>query len=162
MAWLEQCRIVFRANATHHIVDGLGVRATLRELSRESGIPFSTLNKWYYNVGNKNSKLGGSENGPMLENPTPLTESQEASSKGEPTIHKTHINAQKRKTGRPGGLKTPSLRHQASVSVEETKFMEAYAALLEIIESAKMSEWKTISKTVILKHLEVLNITTAT
>ena len=50
MAWTDQCRIAFKTNAEGilHKRGGNGVRETLRELSKDSGIPSGTLRRWYY------------------------------------------------------------------------------------------------------------------
>ena len=50
MAWKEQCKIAFKANANAilHKRGGKGVVKVLRQLSRESGIPYGTLRRWYY------------------------------------------------------------------------------------------------------------------
>ncbi|MCP4262773.1 MAG: hypothetical protein GY774_35490 [Planctomycetes bacterium] len=52
MAWTEQCKIAFHANA-----EGLlgkqkrpNVRGVIRELSKDSGVPQATLLRWYYSV----------------------------------------------------------------------------------------------------------------
>ena len=52
MAWTEQCKIAFRSNALGKLAKyknkNRKVNGVLRELSKESGIPFNTLNRWYY------------------------------------------------------------------------------------------------------------------
>ena len=52
MAWTEQCKYAFRANATGKLSQyknkSRKVTGVLRDLSRESGIPFKTLKRWYY------------------------------------------------------------------------------------------------------------------
>ena len=53
MAWTEQCQIAFRASAQQFIAHGDGVRGTLKKLSKESGIPYKTLERWYYAKGEK-------------------------------------------------------------------------------------------------------------
>jgi hypothetical protein len=52
MAWTEQCKIAFRMNALGKLAKyknkSRKVNGVLRELSRESDIPFNTLKRWYY------------------------------------------------------------------------------------------------------------------
>jgi hypothetical protein len=48
MAWTDQCQLAFKASAERFIAHGEGVRATLRKLAMESGIPYKTLERWYY------------------------------------------------------------------------------------------------------------------
>ena len=52
MAWTEQCKVAFRVNALGKLVKyknkNRKVRGVLKELSKESGIPFNTLDRWYY------------------------------------------------------------------------------------------------------------------
>lgn len=48
MAWTEQCKIAFRTNAEGLIHNGKGVRESLREMSKDSGVPYGTLRDWYY------------------------------------------------------------------------------------------------------------------
>jgi len=65
MAWTEQCKIAFRTNAEGliHKNGGKGIVKVLKELSRQSDIPFETLKKWYYPkkkiVKNDNGTLTG-------------------------------------------------------------------------------------------------------
>lgn len=51
MAWTEQCKVVFRVSADSLLSRQKGrrnVTAILKKLSKESGIPFNTLKRWYY------------------------------------------------------------------------------------------------------------------
>ena len=52
MAWTEQCKVAFRMNALGKLSKyknkNRKVRGVLKELSKESGIPFNTLDRWYY------------------------------------------------------------------------------------------------------------------
>ena len=52
MAWTEQCRIAFKANADAILwrlpEKERNVKKTIAQISEESGIPVSTLEKWYY------------------------------------------------------------------------------------------------------------------
>ena len=50
MAWTEQCKIAFRANASAKIGQQKkkNISGVLKILSEESGIPFNTLRTWYY------------------------------------------------------------------------------------------------------------------
>jgi len=52
MAWTEQCKFAFRTSATAKLGrfknKNRKVNGVLRELSRESDIPFNTLKRWYY------------------------------------------------------------------------------------------------------------------
>lgn len=52
MAWTEQCKVAFQTNANAKLLKyknrSRKVSAVLRELSDESGIPFKTLKRWYY------------------------------------------------------------------------------------------------------------------
>jgi hypothetical protein len=48
MAWTEQCRVAFKANADVRVCRGESVSAVLKALSEESEIPLGTLNRWYY------------------------------------------------------------------------------------------------------------------
>ncbi|NQT55744.1 MAG: hypothetical protein HQ551_05915 [Desulfobacteraceae bacterium] len=48
MAWTDQCKIAFKTNAEGLIHNGKGVRETLRELAKDSGIPYGTVRDWYY------------------------------------------------------------------------------------------------------------------
>jgi len=54
MAWKEQCEIQFRASAEALIAKkGITVREVLRQQSQESGIPYGTLQRWYYRERNE-------------------------------------------------------------------------------------------------------------
>jgi hypothetical protein len=50
MAWTEQCKIAFRTNATAKIGQQKhqNITKVLKELSKESSIPYETLRRWYY------------------------------------------------------------------------------------------------------------------
>ena len=50
MAWTDQCKIAFKTNAEGliHKRGGKGVVKVLRQISKESGIPYGTLRRWYY------------------------------------------------------------------------------------------------------------------
>ena len=50
MAWKEQCQIAFKANANAllHKRGGKGIVKVMKQLSKESGIPYETLKWWYY------------------------------------------------------------------------------------------------------------------
>lgn len=52
MAWTEQCKVAFKMNAfgklSKYKNKNRKVNGVLRELSRESDIPFNTLKRWYY------------------------------------------------------------------------------------------------------------------
>jgi len=48
MAWTDQCKIAFMTNAEGLIHNGKGVREALREMSKDSGVPYGTLRRWYY------------------------------------------------------------------------------------------------------------------
>jgi len=55
MAWTEQCKVAFRANAQTKLLkekptrDGRRpVTKVLKSLSKECDIPFKTLERWYY------------------------------------------------------------------------------------------------------------------
>lgn len=50
MAWTDQCKIAFLTTAGA-IVDkngGRGVVKILKQISKESGVPYGTLRRWYY------------------------------------------------------------------------------------------------------------------
>jgi DNA-directed RNA polymerase subunit M/transcription elongation factor TFIIS len=50
MAWTEQCKIHFKtiADAKYFKNGSKGIVRILRALSKESGIPYETLKRWYY------------------------------------------------------------------------------------------------------------------
>ena len=52
MAWTEQCKVAFKMNAfgklSKYKNKSRKVRGVLKELSKESDIPFRTLENWYY------------------------------------------------------------------------------------------------------------------
>ena len=50
MAWTEQCKIAFKvsADAKYWKAGNKGIIKILKELSKESDIPFNTLRNWYY------------------------------------------------------------------------------------------------------------------
>ena len=51
MAWTDQCKIAFKSNADHQIWTQKGKKnltAILKKLTEESGIPYNTLKRWYY------------------------------------------------------------------------------------------------------------------
>jgi len=51
MAWTEECKIAFKNNADHQIWTQPGrknITGVLKKLSKESGIPYNTLRRWYY------------------------------------------------------------------------------------------------------------------
>lgn len=58
MAWTDQCKIAFKTNADAKLWKQKGRKnktKVLKELSKESGIPFNTLKYWYYNEDEKSS-----------------------------------------------------------------------------------------------------------
>lgn len=50
MAWTDQCRIAFNTTAEGlvHKNGGKGVVKILKQISKESDIPYGTLRRWYY------------------------------------------------------------------------------------------------------------------
>ena len=51
MAWTEQCRVAFKTNADALLYQQEGKRnlhKVLRELSKDSDVPFATLKRWWY------------------------------------------------------------------------------------------------------------------
>ena len=51
MAWTDQCRIAFQVNAKGLYLTQKGrknLTKVLKNLSRESGIPYKTLERWWY------------------------------------------------------------------------------------------------------------------
>ena len=52
MAWTDQCKIAFKVTALGKLAGyknkGRKVTGVLKEISRESDIPFNTLKQWYY------------------------------------------------------------------------------------------------------------------
>ena len=86
MAWTDQCKIAFMANAEHQVFTQKGrknITKVLKKLSQESGIPFKTLERWYYEKEKSKEKLLSSlknegiteqtENKEDNENSTPCT-----------------------------------------------------------------------------------------
>ena len=59
MAWTDQCRYSARQTIDKTIADsGLSAKKAIREVSKESGIPASTLDRWYW-PGDKTSTKNG-------------------------------------------------------------------------------------------------------
>ena len=61
MAWTEQCKIAFKSNAQALIwkqkrKTKKNISSILRKLSKESGIPFKTLERWYYEKNSLNNE----------------------------------------------------------------------------------------------------------
>ena len=50
MAWTEQCKVAFCTTAENliHRNGGKGVVNILKQISKESDIPYGTLRRWYY------------------------------------------------------------------------------------------------------------------
>lgn len=48
MAWTDACKIEACAQIDKKKETGIGVREALRLLAKESGIPYDTLDRWYY------------------------------------------------------------------------------------------------------------------
>jgi len=69
MAWTEQCKYAFKVGAESllHKRGGKGIVKVLRQLSRESEIPLSTLKKWYWP-----NKQNESKNGPDQSQEIPI------------------------------------------------------------------------------------------
>ena len=68
MAWTDQCKIAFKATADHQIFQQKGkknITKVLRKISKESGIPFNTLKRWYYDK--EEDKLNRIRNGTVPE-----------------------------------------------------------------------------------------------
>jgi len=63
--WEDQCRAEFLFAADHfiHKNKGHGVAETLRQLSKDSGIPYGTLRRWFYARENSFPKDGKTEVG---------------------------------------------------------------------------------------------------
>ena len=65
MAWTEQCKIAFRANAVGKLSKyknkSRKVTGVLKALSQESHIPFQTLKNWYYDGQNAISTENGTD-----------------------------------------------------------------------------------------------------
>jgi len=87
MAWTEQCKIAFKMNAEHQVFTQKGrknITRVLKKLSKESGIPYETLKRWYYEKEeDKKTRLNSvkndtvsepAENSEKNENPTDITD----------------------------------------------------------------------------------------
>jgi len=49
MTWTDSCKFEACKQIDHRIDECGGVRPAIKKLSKESGIPQGTLNRWYYN-----------------------------------------------------------------------------------------------------------------
>ena len=64
MAWTEQCKLAFCNTAENlYIKNGnKGIVKIIKQISRESDVPFETLKRWYYQekkiVKNDNAAIG--------------------------------------------------------------------------------------------------------
>jgi hypothetical protein len=67
MAWTDQCKIEFRTTAGSMIDKGKGVRETLRDISKDSGVPYNTLRRWYYPKEESVTKTGNTKRKPSQE-----------------------------------------------------------------------------------------------
>lgn len=96
MAWTEQCKIAFRTNASARIAMEKKRRGAitkiLKKLSKESDIPFKTLNRWYY----EKYDISETDNATEANDPCPKNEVIEDYSKiictecGEKPIYLNH------------------------------------------------------------------------
>jgi hypothetical protein len=66
MAWTEQCKIAFHANAVGKLAKyknkNRKVKPVLKELSKDSGIPLTTLKRWFYELENSIRTNNGPDN----------------------------------------------------------------------------------------------------
>lgn len=80
MAWTEQCKIVFKQHADHFYFSQTGRKSltkVFKRLSQESGVPFKTLKRWYYDK----EKEGDEKLNSLKNEPTPeLTENKDNTS----------------------------------------------------------------------------------
>lgn len=56
MAWTEQCKMVFQRTAKAYIDQGDNITRTLQKIAKESGIPYKTLNRWWYEKYDKDNR----------------------------------------------------------------------------------------------------------
>ena len=68
MAWTDQCKMEFRTTAEDMTHKGEGVRETLRDISKDSAIPYNTLRRWFYDrKGESVTKTGNAKRKPSQE-----------------------------------------------------------------------------------------------
>lgn len=65
MAWTDQCKMAFKTTVGARTGER-GILKTIRQISRESGIPYSTLKKWYYGKDEEIQDARRSKSGPFL------------------------------------------------------------------------------------------------
>lgn len=66
MAWVGQCRIAFKVDVDGVIARQQGRKSiikALKQFARESGVPFPTLQKWYYQRTESKAKNGLTQQG---------------------------------------------------------------------------------------------------
>ena len=76
MAWTEQCKVAMQTNANAKLLKyknrNRKVNIVLRELSKESDIPFATLKNWYYEKENSiSSEISTDSAGEISTEPEP-------------------------------------------------------------------------------------------
>ena len=79
MAWKEQCKVAFKTTVRARSGPKGGVVKTMRQLSKESGIPYNTLRNWYYKKDKGNQVDRVTENGNKAGRPTKLQKKREIS-----------------------------------------------------------------------------------
>lgn len=128
MAWTEQCKIVFKQQADYFYFSQKGrknLSKVLKKLSKESGVPYETLKRWYYEKEEeKEEKLNSVKNDTV---PEP-TENKEENKKAPPSpprptcikckIKLVELDA---RTGKPKNKNNkyyglcPTCRHKAKI-----------------------------------------------
>jgi hypothetical protein len=68
MAWTETCKMDAVAQINKRVEGGGSLRNALRELSKESDIPYHTLQKWYHPRKNENASVAENGYTPKAEN----------------------------------------------------------------------------------------------
>lgn len=57
MGWIEQCGAILKVKADAINMmkpkNNQGINVVIKQLSKESGVPFTTLKRWYLNNGNR-------------------------------------------------------------------------------------------------------------
>ncbi|MFC1868058.1 hypothetical protein ACFL0H_08010 [Thermodesulfobacteriota bacterium] len=149
MAWKEQCEIAFKANAEAilHKQGGRGVRQVLRQLSKESDIPYKTLERWYYKrdegvLKNEDGKSSTQNNKESEKKPSRVVRGKKG---------KFQEGTRAGPGRRPKFTPQPKITSDVPVS-----FKDAYDKLSAEIGKAKRNRWRGISRADVMTHIQWL------
>lgn len=130
MAWTEQCKIAFRMNALGKLSKyknkNRKVSGVLKKLASESGIPVSTLKKWYYD---KPDESISTKNGPDRDIPIEIPICNRCNKK---PVHLTKMGNPMSEDSKFYGLCNSCRRNQQYIEVIDREATDSNKGLMTV------------------------------